>query len=218
MKIPGTFIDLNLQFTDEESDTINLKLLKNNEEITNEFINEFMEIEPIITKSLSRFNISLPKPRLENLLSQLEGEFQTLQQDQNKRQNRMTQRQQASTQALSQLNALRTIQKFLLMGLSNAGKTSIFEVIFMGKMPHETKILMPTIGSERHEINMTLDQKKKTSISIWDLGGQKKFLERYYMEPEQFFGDASTLIFVIDACCCPDWAKKWLPGMPGSHF
>jgi hypothetical protein len=199
MKIPGTFIDLKLQFTDEDSDTINLKLMKNNEEIANEFIRDFMEIEPHIVNTLSRYNISLPKPRFENLMSQLEGEYQNLAQESSKRQARTSQRQQASTQALSQMSNLHNIQKFLLMGLSNAGKTSIFEVIFMGKMPHETKILTPTIGSERHEINFSWDQKKKTSISIWDLGGQKKFLERYYTEPELFFGEASTLLFVIDA-------------------
>jgi GTPase SAR1 family protein/predicted regulator of Ras-like GTPase activity (Roadblock/LC7/MglB family) len=199
MRIPGTFFDIELKLLNDDANSIEFSLIKNNDVVFNQKIKSFNEIGSILTNTLERYGVALPKVRMDKILSDLEGEFYLLQDNQKKKKMQQIQRQQASTQALSSAVSSGKAQKFLLMGMSNVGKTSIFQVVFEGKLPHETKILMPTVGTERHEIVLSSDQKSKTSLMIWDLGGQEKFMGRYFTEPELTFGEASVLIFVIDA-------------------
>jgi GTPase SAR1 family protein/predicted regulator of Ras-like GTPase activity (Roadblock/LC7/MglB family) len=210
MRIPGTFYEFQLELQPQGLDTIEFQILKKTEIVHRMTVITFDDLKQEIVSNLNKLNILLPKNRMENILSEMEGHFMGLQTEQRKRQNVQIQRQQSTTQMLKALNGKRITLKFIVMGLTDAGKTSIFHVIFEGKLPHETKNLPPTVGAERHEISIiTNPQEKMTStLNIWDMGGQSAFMERYYTEPEFFFGEASTLIFVIDANNVPRYEES----------
>ena len=62
-----------------------------------------------------------------------------------------------------------TEDKILLMGLQQAGKTAIKDVVFFGKIPGEVEDYMATIHYERQY----LDEEKKSLII--DSGGQESY-------------------------------------------
>ncbi|KAK5847389.1 hypothetical protein PBY51_016521 [Eleginops maclovinus] len=75
----------------------------------------------------------------------------------------------------------------ILMGLDSAGKTTLLARLLTGQVMETS----PTIG-----FNVgTLDLDKKTSLTIWDVGGQKSMRAnwRYYLE------GCRALVFVVDS-------------------
>ncbi|KAK5874701.1 hypothetical protein CesoFtcFv8_027277 [Champsocephalus esox] len=75
----------------------------------------------------------------------------------------------------------------ILMGLDSAGKSTLLARLLTGQVMDTS----PTIG-----FNVgTLDLDKKTSLTIWDVGGQKSMRAnwRFYLE------DCRALIFVVDS-------------------
>ncbi|KAJ4921660.1 hypothetical protein JOQ06_003340 [Pogonophryne albipinna] len=75
----------------------------------------------------------------------------------------------------------------ILMGLDSAGKSTLLARLLTGKVMDTS----PTIG-----FNVgTLDLDKKTSLTIWDVGGQKSMRAnwRFYLE------DCRALVFVVDS-------------------
>ena len=86
------------------------------------------------------------------------------------------------------------IKKIILIGLSNAGKTCIYERVFEGKKPWELLNSSATKG-------ITYKEYKVGSISkpmIWDLGGQQQYLDEYHgVLRNNIFKKASTLLYVI---------------------
>ncbi|XP_063733523.1 ADP-ribosylation factor-like protein 11 isoform X1 [Eleginops maclovinus] len=84
----------------------------------------------------------------------------------------------------------------ILMGLDSAGKTTLLARLLTGQVMETS----PTIG-----FNVgTLDLDKKTSLTIWDVGGQKSMranwrstttahLNMYYLE------GCRALVFVVDS-------------------
>jgi len=85
------------------------------------------------------------------------------------------------------------VKKIVFMGLDNAGKTSIINLLTK-KIGIETfGSLKPTEGVVRHElIGMTLD------YIIWDFGGQELYRKTYLSKPEKFFVDLDLFFYVID--------------------
>ena len=86
------------------------------------------------------------------------------------------------------------MKKIIIMGLAQTGKTTIVKVTAEGMAP-----------PKKAEYSATLDYKRKTydlfgqKISMFDLGGQKSFLDRFIGELAEFvFTNVNTLIFVID--------------------
>jgi GTPase SAR1 family protein len=80
------------------------------------------------------------------------------------------------------------------MGLAQSGKTTIVKVTAEGFVPQK-----------KAEYTATLDYKRNTyelfgtKVSMFDLGGQKSFLDRFIGELAEFvFTNVSTLIFVVD--------------------
>ena len=65
--------------------------------------------------------------------------------------------------------------KLLFSGLSEAGKTAIRDRVFLGKLATEVEGYGATLNYERQII--TLDS--GFNFTIFDLGGQKVFLNRY---------------------------------------
>lgn len=81
--------------------------------------------------------------------------------------------------------------KIALMGLDNAGKTSIVKVL--SSEFKNISNLSPTIGIERHYLEL-LD----TKIMIWDYGGQKYYREQFLKSSKISLSDTDILLYVID--------------------
>ena len=88
------------------------------------------------------------------------------------------------------------IKKIVLMGLSNAGKTCIYERVFEGKKPWELMHSTATKGIDyrKYEVGAM------TKPMIWDLGGQQQYLDEYHGPlRKNIFQKVSVLLYVVDA-------------------
>jgi GTPase SAR1 family protein len=83
------------------------------------------------------------------------------------------------------------LKKTIFVGLDNSGKTSI--IYTLQKQFSLINSIRPTLGSARSYINI-LGQ----NIATWDLGGQKKYRDRYFKEKYNFFSDVETMYYIID--------------------
>ncbi|UYP44322.1 hypothetical protein NEF87_000607 [Candidatus Lokiarchaeum ossiferum] len=81
--------------------------------------------------------------------------------------------------------------KIALMGLDNAGKTSIVRVL--SREFENISNLSPTTGIERHYLEL-LD----TKIMIWDYGGQKYYREQFLKSSKINLSQTDVLLYVID--------------------
>ncbi|ONK61312.1 uncharacterized protein A4U43_C08F28410 [Asparagus officinalis] len=93
------------------------------------------------------------------------------------------------------LNWLRSLffkqeMELSLIGLQNAGKTSLVNAIATGGY-HEDQI--PTVG-----FNMRKVTKGNVTIKLWDLGGQRRFRTMW----ERYCRGVSAILYVVDAA---DW-------------
>ncbi|MFX1587297.1 MAG: ADP-ribosylation factor-like protein [Promethearchaeota archaeon] len=84
-------------------------------------------------------------------------------------------------------------QKIIVVGLSNAGKTTILKK-FGGQIGiKDLAKLNPTKGIERQEI-VTSD----LALAIWDFGGQEEYRNKYLQNPDKYFLNVDLVIYVID--------------------
>ncbi|MHA1744748.1 MAG: ADP-ribosylation factor-like protein [Promethearchaeota archaeon] len=94
---------------------------------------------------------------------------------------------------MSNLSRTRELpQKIALLGLANAGKTSVLKTIL-----HEFEAfatLLPTTGVDRTDIDFF-----GRKVLIWDFGGQEIYRNAYLARPAMFFQGIRYLYFVIDA-------------------
>jgi len=74
-----------------------------------------------------------------------------------------------------------------LIGLQNAGKTSLVNVIASGGFQED---MIPTVG-----FNMRKVSKGAVTIKLWDLGGQPRFRSMW----ERYCRGVQAIVFVIDA-------------------
>ncbi len=83
--------------------------------------------------------------------------------------------------------------KLVMMGLQNAGKTSIVDLIAQEQEKPLTSIpnMNPTKGVQR----ITLFDEK---VVIWDFGGQGIYRNEYLTHPERYFHMISYFYYVID--------------------
>ncbi|UCC20356.1 MAG: hypothetical protein JSV62_03445 [Promethearchaeota archaeon] len=87
------------------------------------------------------------------------------------------------------------IKKIVLMGLSNAGKTCIYERVFEGKKPWELIHQTATKGISYRDYEIG----ELTKPMIWDLGGQQQYLDEYHGPlRKNIFRKASILLYVVD--------------------
>ncbi len=84
--------------------------------------------------------------------------------------------------------------KILYTGLDHAGKTSFLKAV--KKKYSEIIQIMPTRGVERTEEKIFTEQNSK--ISIWDLGGQKRYREKYLEQSKLYLYNVDLLFFIID--------------------
>ncbi|MHA1986028.1 MAG: ADP-ribosylation factor-like protein [Promethearchaeota archaeon] len=83
--------------------------------------------------------------------------------------------------------------KLVILGLENAGKTTIVDLL---KQRTEVTLrkppdMYPTKGVERRSLF-------QGSIMVWDLGGQEVYRNEYLMNPESYFKEISFCYYVID--------------------
>lgn len=83
-------------------------------------------------------------------------------------------------------------QKLILMGLGNAGKTSILKTILNEFDSFAS--LLPTTGVERTRMDFF-----GRELSIWDFGGQIDYQKMYLSRPVMYFQGIKYLYYVIDA-------------------
>ena len=87
------------------------------------------------------------------------------------------------------------MKKIILIGLSNAGKTCIYERVFEGKKPWELMHSAATKGITYKEYKVGA----MTKPMIWDLGGQQQYLDEYHAAlRKNIFRKASILLYVVD--------------------
>ncbi|XP_030606038.1 ADP-ribosylation factor-like protein 11 isoform X2 [Archocentrus centrarchus] len=75
----------------------------------------------------------------------------------------------------------------ILMGLDSAGKSTILARLLTGQVMETS----PTIG---FNVGM-LDLDKKTSLTLWDVGGQKHMRPKWRL----YLDDCEALVFVVDS-------------------
>ncbi|KAF7504757.1 hypothetical protein GJ744_001758 [Endocarpon pusillum] len=74
-----------------------------------------------------------------------------------------------------------------IVGLQNAGKTSLLRVLAGGEFTIDS---IPTVG-----FNMQRVQKGHVTLKCWDLGGQPRFRTMW----ERYCRDVNAMVFVVDA-------------------
>ncbi|KAH1082461.1 hypothetical protein J1N35_022222 [Gossypium stocksii] len=74
-----------------------------------------------------------------------------------------------------------------LIGLQNAGKTSLVNVVATGGYSED---MIPTVG-----FNMRKVTKGNVTIKLWDLGGQPRFRSMW----ERYCRSVSAIVYVVDA-------------------
>ncbi len=84
--------------------------------------------------------------------------------------------------------------KILYIGLDGAGKTSF--LLGVKKKYSEIIKTLPTKGVERSE--EILFKEQNSQISIWDLGGQEKYRQKYLEQSKVYLYNVDLLFFVID--------------------
>ncbi len=84
--------------------------------------------------------------------------------------------------------------KIILTGLDKAGKSSF--LFGIRKKYSEIIKALPTKGVERSEENIFEEQ--NSLISLWDLGGQKKYLDRFLEQSKLYLYNVDLIFFFID--------------------
>ncbi len=80
--------------------------------------------------------------------------------------------------------------KILLMGLDNAGKTSILLSMSNEYDPSKVK---PTLGAQRSEMKVL-----GFPVIRWDLGGQEQYRANYLQKRSRILDDTDLLFYVVD--------------------
>ncbi|MFX1589183.1 MAG: ADP-ribosylation factor-like protein [Promethearchaeota archaeon] len=186
-KIPGTLF--NLGITSSKEDKFNLNIWYR-EQLVYEKTGLFREY---ITNEIQFFfeskNLIIPRNRIEWLVKE---ELKSVSPDSD-----MTFIEGTVSTILEDFQKTPTeeMKKIVLIGLSNAGKTCIYERVFEGKKPWELLHSAATKGIAYKEYNIGSMSKPM----IWDLGGQQQYLDEYHgVLRENIFKKASILLYVVD--------------------
>jgi GTPase SAR1 family protein len=91
--------------------------------------------------------------------------------------------------------ARKKTSKILILGLAESGKSTIIRVVTEGKIPSKEEPYHATIDYERKQKVIA-----GTELTIFDLGGQTAFLDRFTGELSEFiFSGVKSLVFVVDS-------------------
>ncbi|VEU20276.1 DEKNAAC101083 [Brettanomyces naardenensis] len=83
----------------------------------------------------------------------------------------------------------------LILGLDNAGKTTLLEEVKSSYIPNYKKLppnrILPTMGQ-----NVATIKVNKVYLKFWDVGGQDTLRELW----DEYYETAHAIVFVIDSC------------------
>ncbi len=186
-KIPGTLFHIGI--TGLSEDNLNLKIWYRNQIIFEKSRLLEEEIIDNIQKLFDNRNLSIPRNRIEWIIKEELKEL-TPAAD-------ISFVESTVSEMLEEFQYTTTnnMKKIVLMGLSNAGKTCIYERVFEGKKPWELIHQTATkgIAYKDYEIGPL------TKPMIWDLGGQQQYLDEYHGPlRKNIFRKASILLYVVD--------------------
>jgi len=87
--------------------------------------------------------------------------------------------------------------KVLLFGPAGAGKTSLMRTTCLGYNFMKVLNLKPTKGVSRENFIF----RGILELSLWDLGGQERYIERYFSESQRelIFSEVTTAVFMVDS-------------------
>ena len=83
--------------------------------------------------------------------------------------------------------------KIILIGLDKSGKTSILTCLKGIKRISAFNSPMPTKGVDVQQFEAL-----NSKYAIWDLGGQKTYLDDFFNDSKRYLRGASKIIYVID--------------------
>ncbi|MHA1731214.1 MAG: ADP-ribosylation factor-like protein [Promethearchaeota archaeon] len=189
VKIPGTQWDLEVVGKDSDY-TIEVTRVGKKEATLR--VRDVAEIEDEVLDFLKSRGQDVPTNRLRGVVEHLEE--QAFHWDEEEKKEGSKEKLESLMKSTGSGNL-----KILLMGLSGAGKTSIYRTIFEEKEFWEIRDLPPTRGIQRMSPDTFLGGTKDQKLYIWDVGGQRMYRDRYHDDPYSLFGSANGLIFVIDA-------------------
>ncbi len=84
--------------------------------------------------------------------------------------------------------------KIAIMGMQNAGKTSLINFLLAQSPDEKFKETEPTVSVDHK--SMKLDDHQ---LAIWDFGGQESFRKEYLQNPDEFFVNTGLLMFIVDS-------------------
>ena len=84
-------------------------------------------------------------------------------------------------------------QKIIVLGLNNAGKTSMLESLKGKTKFGDITNLPPTKGVDIQKVEV-----ENFNLMIWDFGGQEFHRQDYLKKPEEYFLHIDLIIYVID--------------------
>ena len=186
-KIPGTLY--NIGFTSARDDRFNLKIWYRNEIIFEKTGLEEEEIIYAVQMLFENRGLTIPRNRIEWIVKE---ELKVLSPEAD-----ITFVESTVSKMLDEFQKTPSdkMKKIVLIGLSNAGKTCIYERVFEGKKPWELMHSAATKGISYKEYDIG----QMTRPMIWDLGGQQQYLDEYHGPLKQIiFKKASILLYVID--------------------
>ena len=187
-KIPGTLYQIDI--SQEKENKFNLIVNHRNEVVLDKKgIEEKETIIDAIIEMLESDELSIPRNRIELIVKQELKNITPIKGPTfyESTVSKMVDHIQKETK--------REWKKIILMGLSNAGKTCIYERVFEGKKPWELTKSVATKGISYKEYEVG----SLTKPMIWDLGGQKQYLDQYHGNLKtNIFQKGAILLYVID--------------------
>ena len=186
-KIPGTLFHIGI--TGLSEDNLNLKIWYRNQIIFEKSRLLEEEIIDNIQKLFDNKNLSIPRNRIEWIIKEELKELNPAAD--------ISFVESTVSEMLEEFQHTTTnnMKKIVLMGLSNAGKTCIYERVFEGKKPWELIHQTATKGITYRDYEIG----QMTKPMIWDLGGQQQYLDEYHGPlRKNIFRKASILLYIVD--------------------
>ena len=186
-KIPGTLYHIGITSSDDRK--LNLQIWYRNQMIFEKTRLIEEEIIENIQNLFDNKNLSIPRNRIEWIMNEELKELNPA--------SDISFVEGTVSEMLEEFQHTPTnnMKKIVLMGLSNAGKTCIYERVFEGKKPWELihQTVTKGISYKDYEIGTMANP------MIWDLGGQQQYLDEYHGPlRKNIFRKASILLYVLD--------------------